>query len=233
MWINSKYSWNSLQITLQYRRPTEKNMVRFILFTCFIMNINNLTDSARTWNHVIIPRTRNVSRFLLINVKTLLTDWSPKEYLSLQRDKCWMRQGQPEFHNPEPCKVYHDITATLFVSDKLAPEKTIYCTYYLLTEQWFIRDIGGLLLSLSWLAFPAFGKDLNLPDQMDGDWHRWFLVTCPLWTGWLLLFNSIYVIQRHVSISSLIFFKLWKTFYHCVSRLFFITVFGVKVHIYL
>ena len=46
---------------------------------------------------------------------------------------------------------------------------------------------------------------------MDGDWQGWFLVTCPLWTGWLLLLYSIYNIQRHVSIKSLIFFKLWIT----------------------
>ena len=37
------------------------------------------------------------------------------------------------------------------------------------------------------------------------------LVTCPLWTGWLLLLYSIYNIQQHVSIRSLIFFKLWIT----------------------
>ena len=35
----------------------------------------------------------------------------------------------------------------------------------------------------SWLACPALGEDLILLDQMDGDWQRWFLVTCPLWTG--------------------------------------------------
>ena len=63
----------------------------------------------------------------------------------------------------------------------------------------------------SWLACPALGEDLILLDQMDGDWQRWFLVTCPLWTGWLLLLYSIYNIQRHVSIKSLIFFKLWIT----------------------
>ena len=56
---------------------------------------------------------------------------------------------------------------------------------------------------------------------MDGDWQRWFLVTCPLWTRWLLLLYSntvsIYNIQRHVSIKSLIFFKLWITLYCKVS----------------
>ena len=138
MWINSKYSWNSLQITLQYRRPTE-NMVRFILFTCFIMNINNLTDSAQTWNHVIIPRTRNISRFLLINVKTLLTDWSPKEYLSPQRDKCWMRQGQPEFHNLVPCTT---ISQQRCLSPTNWHRKRLFIA---LTIFWESNDLSGML----------------------------------------------------------------------------------------
>ena len=75
-----------------------------------------------------------------------------------------------------------------------------------------ILDYTWQLMNIpSWLACPALGEDLNLLDQMDGDWQHWFLVTCPLWTRWLLLLYSIYNIQRHVSIKSLIFFKLWIT----------------------
>ena len=92
------------------------------------------------------------------------------------------------------------------------------CSIYLpnKTKMKFDKDYKACLRRLwtevvSWLACPALGEDLILLDQMDGDWQRWFLVTCPLWTGWLLLLYSIYNIQRHVSIKSLIFFKLWIT----------------------
>ena len=103
------------------------------------MNINNLTDSAQTWNHVIIPRTRNISRFLLINVKTLLTDWSPKEYLSPQRDKCWMRQGQPEFRNLVPCTM---ISQQYCLSPKNWHRKRLFIAFTIFLQS---NDLLGIL----------------------------------------------------------------------------------------
>ena len=67
--------------------------------------------------------------------------------------------------------------------DWLSPSLStlLFLGYYI--GNFISKDLTKNHVMIGLSAVQPLGEDLNLLDQMDGDWQHWFLVTCPLWTA--------------------------------------------------